>query len=57
MALLAMKLKCVKCGYEIPVTSQEYKQASDVKCPRCTSICKIVHDEEEAFIEECAEEE
>jgi len=52
MALMnALKAKCVKCGYGIPLSSQEYEKADGVQCPRCSSDWTILRDEGELFLE------
>jgi len=52
MAMVALKLKCEKCGYSIPLTMQEHRSSEKIKCPRCLNMCSISADEEETIIEE-----
>ena len=48
MASTELKLKCIKCGYGIPLTSQEYRKAQPVKCPKCSNLCSFLQDEEDS---------
>ena len=47
----ALKAKCVKCGYGIPLSSKEYNSADSVQCPKCSSDWTILRDEGELFLE------
>ncbi len=47
----ALKAKCIKCGYGIPLSSQEYEKAKNVQCPKCNSKWLITRDEGEIFLE------
>ncbi len=52
MALVnALKAKCTKCGYGIPLSSQEYEKAEGVQCPKCSSDWTILRDDGELFLE------
>ena len=47
----ALKAKCIKCGYGIPLSSQEYEKAESVQCPKCSTEWTILRDEGELFLE------
>ena len=52
MAILnALKVKCIRCGYGIPLDSQESQSAESVQCPKCSSDWTILRDEGELFLE------
>ena len=52
MAILnALKVKCIRCGYGIPLGSQESQNAESVQCPKCASDWTILRDEGELFLE------
>ncbi len=52
MAMLnAMKVKCIKCGYGIPLASQGAVKEESLQCPKCNSDWTILRDEGEVFLE------
>jgi len=52
MAIAGLKCRCIKCGYAIPLTSVEHKNADSVKCPKCTAVCDILRGDDETILEE-----
>jgi predicted RNA-binding Zn-ribbon protein involved in translation (DUF1610 family) len=47
----ALKTKCIKCGYSIPLSSEDLRKADSVQCPKCASEWNIMRDEGELFLE------
>jgi Zn finger protein HypA/HybF involved in hydrogenase expression len=52
MALInIVKAKCLKCGYGIPLTTQEHQKAEGIDCPKCSTEWTILRDDGELFLE------
>ncbi|MBN1941112.1 MAG: hypothetical protein JW772_02930 [Candidatus Diapherotrites archaeon] len=52
MAMAGLKVRCVKCGYSIPLTSEEQRSSTSVSCPKCATISQILREDDETIIEE-----